>query len=123
MVIDVERMKICRRYECREKSSTAMQGVKSSDWLSTNFVRFRYNALGDLNTRQYCFFKESFGITEGVKSVSMHAGSTLAITNPESKGIVIHQNNCQRKVNGHSCRSKVFIMGAVKPEGPYVAIS
>ena len=34
-----------------EKSSTAMQGVKSSDWLSTNFgVRFRYNALGDLNT-------------------------------------------------------------------------
>jgi hypothetical protein len=31
--------------------------------------------------------KESFGITEGVKSVSMHAGSTLAITNPEKATI------------------------------------
>ncbi len=48
--------------------------LKSSDWLSTNFgVRFRYNALGDLNTSNIVSSKESFGITEGVKSVSMHA--------------------------------------------------
>ena len=79
-----------------------MQGVKSSDWLSTNFgVRFRYNALGDLNTSNIVTAKESFGITEGVKSVSMHAGSTLAITNPEKKVLCIHQKNCQLKVNGH----------------------
>ncbi len=53
-------------------------------------VRFRYNALGDLNTSNIVSSKESFGITEGVKSVSMHAGSTLAITNPrkKAKGIV-----------------------------------
>ena len=33
--------------------------VKSSDWLSTNFgVRFRYNALGDLNTSNIVSSKE-----------------------------------------------------------------
>ncbi len=88
----------------QKKRTYAMQGVKSSDWLSTNFgVRFRYNALGDLNTSNLFSSKESFGTTEGVKSVSMHAGSTLAITNMQRKQKVlcIHQNNCQRKVNGH----------------------
>ena len=35
-----------------EKHSKAMRNVKSSDWLSEHFgVRFRYNALGDLNTQ------------------------------------------------------------------------
>ena len=67
-----------------------MQGVKSSDWLSNQFgVRFRYNALGDLNTQNIVSSKESFGITKDVKSVSMHSGSTLAITDPDkAKGIV-----------------------------------
>ena len=33
--------------------------------------------------------KNSFGITKGVQSVSMHAGSTLAITDPnKAKGII-----------------------------------
>ena len=33
--------------------------------------------------------KDSFGITKGVQSVSMHAGSTLAITDPnKAKGII-----------------------------------
>ena len=41
-----------------EKNSKAMQGVKSSDWLSDNFgVRFRYNALGDLNTKTLYLIK------------------------------------------------------------------
>ncbi len=49
----------------QKKIFTAMQGVKSSDWLSTNFgVRFRYNALGDLNTSNIVSSKESFGITK-----------------------------------------------------------
>ncbi|KTE93923.1 hypothetical protein FE68_15700, partial [Staphylococcus aureus] len=55
-----------------EKRSTAMQGVKRSDWISTNFgARFRYNALGALKMSNIVFSKESFGFTEGVKSVSM----------------------------------------------------
>jgi hypothetical protein len=33
-----------------EASSEAMNGVTSSDWLAANFgVRFRYNALGDID--------------------------------------------------------------------------
>ena len=41
-----------------EKNSSDA-GVKSSDWLSDNFgVRFRYNALGDLNTTNIVSSKE-----------------------------------------------------------------
>ena len=73
-----------------EKNSNVMHNVKSSDWLSQNFgVRFRYNALGDINTQNIVSSKDSFGITKGVQSVSMHAGSTLAITDPnKAKGII-----------------------------------
>jgi hypothetical protein len=36
-----------------EAASTAIQGVASSDWLSTQFgVRFRYNTLGDITANQ-----------------------------------------------------------------------
>ena len=85
-----------------EKTLKAMQGVKSSDWLSNQFgVRFRYNALGDLNTQNIVSSKESFGITKDVKSVSMHSGSTLAITDPDkAKGIVYMPENLSNKQNG-----------------------
>lgn len=103
-----------------EKSSTAMQGVKSSDWLSTNFgVRFRYNALGDLNTSNIVSSKESFGITEGVKSVSMHAGSTLAITNPEkAKGIVYTPEQLPAKSKWSHAVDQGIYNGAVKQKVP-----
>ena len=109
----------------QKKSSTAMQGVKSSDWLSTNFgVRFRYNALGDLNTSNIVSSKESFGITEGVKSVSMHAGSTLAITNPEkAKGIVYTPEQLPAKSKWSHAVDQGIYNGGGKAEGPYVAIS
>ena len=102
-----------------------MQGVKSSDWLSTNFgVRFRYNALGDLNTSNIVTAKESFGITEGVKSVSMHAGSTLAITNPEkAKGIVYTPEKLPAKSKWSHAVDQGIYNGGGKEEGPYVAIS
>lgn len=102
-----------------------MQGVKSSDWLSTNFgVRFRYNALGDLNTSNIVSSKESFGITEGVKSVSMHAGSTLAITNPEkAKGIVYTPEQLPAKSKWSHAVDQGIYNGGGKAEGPYVAIS
>lgn len=73
-----------------ERNSAAMQNVTSSDWLSDNFgVRFRYNALGDIDANIIVPADQAFGITEGVSAVAMHAGSTLAITDPEkAKGIV-----------------------------------
>lgn len=72
-----------------ESSSSAMQDVASSDWLATQFgLRFRYNALGDINANQIVSPQQSFGITTGVSSVAMHAGSTLAIIDPtKAKGI------------------------------------
>ena len=74
-----------------ETASPAMQGVQSSDWLCQNFgVRFRYNALGDVdNMTDVVTADQSFGITAGVGSVAMHAGSTLAIIDPtKAKGLV-----------------------------------
>ncbi len=51
MVIDVEHMKMSKGMNAEEKLYCNAR-CESSDWLSTNFgVRFRYNALGDLNTR------------------------------------------------------------------------
>lgn len=72
-----------------EAASPAMQGLTSSDWLATNFgVRFRYNALGDVNATDIVAADQSFGITKGVRSIAMHAGSTLAIIDPtKAKGI------------------------------------
>ncbi len=108
-----------------EKNSKAMQGVKSSDWLSDNFgVRFRYNALGDLNTTNIVSSKDSFGITENVHSVSMHSGSTLAITNPDkAKGIVYLPDNLSNNQKwSHAVDQGIYNGGGIK-EGPYVAIS
>lgn len=73
-----------------EVASSAMQGVVSSDWLADEFgVRFRYNALGDINATNVVAPDQAFGITTGVSAVAMHAGSTLAILDPaRAKGIV-----------------------------------
>lgn len=63
-----------------EASSQAMQNVVSSDWLGTNFgIRFRYNAIGDVVADNIVSPSQSFGITNGVSTVAMHAGSTLAV--------------------------------------------
>ena len=102
-----------------------MHNVKSSDWLSQNFgVRFRYNALGDINTQNIVSSKDSFGITKGVQSVSMHAGSTLAITDPnKAKGIIYmpeHLTHSQKW--SHAVDQDIYNGGGIN-EGPYVAIS
>ncbi|NGZ77730.1 endonuclease [Saccharibacillus sp. VR-M41] len=105
-----------------EKNSAAMQGVESSDWLGENFgVRFRYNALGDINATNIVAPDQSFGITEGVKSVAMHAGSTLAIMDPtKAKGIVyLPKTNAAW---GNAVDQGVYNGGGIE-EGPYVAVS
>lgn len=108
-----------------EKHSKAMHNVKSSDWLSENFgIRFRYNALGDLNTQNIVSPSDSFGITKGVHSVSMHAGSTLAITDPtKAKGIIFLPEHLSQKQRwSHAVDQGIYNGGGIA-EGPYVAIS
>ncbi|RCX20714.1 hypothetical protein DFP94_103447 [Fontibacillus phaseoli] len=105
-----------------EKNSAAMQGVVSSDWLGDNFgVRFRYNALGDITANQIVAPDQAFGITEGVSGVAMHAGSTLAITDPsKAKGIVYLPETDDAW--GNAVDQGVYNGGGVA-EGPYVAVS
>ena len=95
-----------------EANSQAMQGVESSDWLSDNFgIRFRYNAIGDVSAKNIVSPEQSFGITEGVSSVAMHAGSTLAITNPKlAKGLVYLPETRQ---NGITLLIAVYITAVV----------
>ncbi len=105
-----------------ERNSAAMQDVVSSDWLSDNFgVRFRYNALGDINANNIVAPDQAFGITQGVSSFAMHAGSTLAITDPaKAKGIVyLPQTNAAWP---NAVDQGVYNGGGVA-EGPYVAVS
>ncbi|WP_435924209.1 chitinase N-terminal domain-containing protein [Paenibacillus sp. DYY-L-2] len=105
-----------------ERNSSAMQGVVSSDWLSDNFgVRFRYNALGDITANQIVAPDQAFGITEGVQGVAMHAGSTLAITDPaKAKGIVYLPETDDAW--GNAVDQGVYNGGGIE-EGPYVAVS
>ena len=64
---------------------------------------------------------QSFGITTGVSSVAMHAGSTLAITNPKlAKGLVYLPENPSKWNN--AVDSGVYNGGGVA-EGPYAALS
>lgn len=105
-----------------ESNSEAMKDVTSTDWLSENFgVRFRYNALGDLNATNIVPADQAFGITEGVSAVAMHAGSTLAITDPtQAKGIVYLPKTNAAWPN--AVDQGVYNGGGVE-EGPYVAVS
>ncbi|WP_284645774.1 S-layer homology domain-containing protein [Paenibacillus silviterrae] len=106
-----------------EAASSAMQGVQSSDWLSDHFgVRFRYNALADITTGQTIVPPDqSFGITQGVSNVAMHAGSTLAITDPtKAKGLIyLPQTNAKW---ANAVDQGVYNGGGVA-EGPYSAIA
>jgi DNA/RNA endonuclease YhcR with UshA esterase domain len=108
-----------------EKNSAAMQGVESSDWLANNFgLRFRYNAVGDVNATKIVKPEETFGITEGVKSVAMHAGSTVMITDQtKAKGLVyLPEGLTSNDKWGPSVDQGVYFGGGVN-EGAYVAIS
>ncbi|TYP78887.1 OmpL47-type beta-barrel domain-containing protein [Paenibacillus methanolicus] len=108
--------------DAAESASAQMQDVASSDWLADNFgVRFRYNALGDINATNVVAPEQSFGITEGVDAVAMHAGSTIAITDPDkAKGIVYLPETNEAWPN--AVDQGVYNGGGVA-EGPYVAIA
>ncbi|WP_127529904.1 Ig domain protein group 2 domain protein [Paenibacillus kobensis] len=105
-----------------EANSDAMQGVVSSDWLGTNFgVRFRYNAIGDVTANTIVSPSQAFGITQGVSTVAMHAGSTLAIMDPlKAKGIVYLPSTTTKWSS--AVDQGVYEGGGVN-EGPYVAVS
>ncbi|WP_261808135.1 OmpL47-type beta-barrel domain-containing protein [Paenibacillus sp. N3.4] len=105
-----------------ESASYAMQDVASSDWLAKQFgLRFRYNALGDIMANQIVPPNQTFGITTGVSTVAMHAGSTLAIIDPtKAKGIVYLPKTNEAWAN--AVDQGVYNGGGIE-EGPYVAIS
>ncbi|WP_420491676.1 Ig domain protein group 2 domain protein [Neobacillus drentensis] len=105
-----------------EASSAAMQGVTGSDWLSANFgIRFRYNAIGDVTANDIVAQSQAFGITSGVSTVAMHAGSTLAITDPnKAKGIVYLPPTTTAW--GSAVDQGVY-NGGGRAEGPYAAVS
>ncbi len=105
-----------------EANSTVMQGVTGSDWLSDNFgIRFRYNAIGDVTANDIVAPSQAFGITTGVSTVAMHAGSTLAITNPnKAKGIVYLPTTSAAW--GNAVDQGVY-NGGGRAEGPYAAVS
>ncbi len=105
-----------------EEDSFYMQDVSSSDWLSDHFgMRIRYNALGNVYSDVIVPPSQSFNITDNVNTITMHAGSTIAITDPDkAKGIVyIEETN---EAWSHSVDQGVYNGGGVD-EGPYVAIS
>ncbi|MGG6309535.1 DUF6359 domain-containing protein [Paenibacillus macerans] len=105
-----------------EAGSPAMQGLNSSDWLADNFgVRFRYNALGDVNATDIVSPSQSFGITAGVEAVAMHAGSTVAILDPQqAKGLVYVPTGVPAW--GNAVDEGVYDGGG-RAEGPYAAVA
>nr|WP_244865101.1 5'-nucleotidase C-terminal domain-containing protein [Xylanibacillus composti] len=106
-----------------EASSGAMQDVTSTDWLGTHFgIRFRYNALGTIESGHIVVPPgDSFGITEGVRTVEMHAGGTLAILDPTiAKGLVYVPEN--PPAWGPAVDQGVYNGGGID-EGPFAAIA
>ncbi|MBS4174477.1 DUF5689 domain-containing protein [Bacillus sp. FJAT-49736] len=106
-----------------EASSQEMQGVESSDWLADHFgIRFRTNALGDITGGETVVTPEqSFGITQGVKTVEMHAGSTLAILDPtKAKGLIYMPKS--PPAWGSAVDQGVYNNGGIE-EGAFAAIS
>ncbi|MBD8497968.1 hypothetical protein IFO66_06565 [Paenibacillus sp. CAU 1523] len=104
-----------------ERQSARMADVTSEDWLGRNFgVRFRFNAVGNVVTNKIAPSDQTFGITNQISKVSMHAGSTLAILDPKKvKGIVYLPNQLPKW--SHAVDQGVYEGG--KDEGPYAAIS
>ncbi|MBE3571080.1 MAG: hypothetical protein IMW92_13585 [Bacillales bacterium] len=107
-----------------EAASLAMKDVQCSDWLAEHFgVRFRYNAIGDVNATTVVDPSDSFGITEGVHSLAVHAGSTLAILDPEkAKGLVYLPKLTSNDKWNYAVDQGVYFGGGIE-EGPFVAIS
>ncbi|MCK6255665.1 GldG family protein [Fictibacillus sp. KIGAM418] len=105
-----------------EANSAAMQSVTSSDWLSANFgVRFRYNAIGDVTANDIVAPSQAFGITQGVSTVAMHAGSTVAIMDPnKAKGIVYLPKTTTK---WSSAVDQGVYNGGGRAEGPFAAVS
>lgn len=106
-----------------EKQSERMQNVKSSDFLSDTFgVRFRYNALNNVRIDVNSAY-DAFGLLDNVKSINMHAGSTIAITNPKiAKGIIYPGKLSQNDRWPHAVDRGIYTKGG-KDEGAFVAIS
>ncbi|UOQ49282.1 Ig domain protein group 2 domain protein [Gracilibacillus caseinilyticus] len=104
-----------------EENSFYMQNVTSSDWLSENFgMRIRYNALGNVESDMIVSPSQSFDITSNVGTMTMHAGSTVAITDPaKAKGIVYIEDT--NAAWSHAVDQGVYNGGGTA-EGPYVAI-
>lgn len=105
--------------------ASALTGVESSTWLSDEFgVEFRYNAINHTVANQIVMTTDSFGITEGINEVSIHAGSTLAITDPNIvKGIVYLPDGLTEASNKwvNAVDQGVYAGGGIE-EGPFVAI-
>ncbi|MFA9378839.1 MAG: DNA-binding protein [Lachnotalea sp.] len=108
-----------------EATSEAMSDVASSDWLANNFgVRFRYNALGDIDATNIVNSDECFGITENIDTVAMHAGSTIAILDPTiAKGIVYLPDNLTSSSKWPNAVDNGVYNGGGIAEGAYVAIA
>ncbi|MFC4619640.1 OmpL47-type beta-barrel domain-containing protein [Camelliibacillus cellulosilyticus] len=107
-----------------EANSAAMQGVQSSDWLADHFgVRFRYNAIGDVNATNIVSPTDAFGITEGVGSVAVHAGSTLAIVDPAHAKGLVYLPALDRSQKWPNAVDEGIYDGGGIAEGPFIAIS
>lgn len=104
-----------------ERQSEMLEDVASSDFLSDTFgVRFRYNAVDHVTLTK---MDDAFGITNGVRQVNMHAGATIAITNPEiAKGIVYLPYLDNNNRWSHAVDQGIYNGGGMD-EGPFVAVS
>jgi hypothetical protein len=108
-----------------EASSDEMTGIQSSDWLANNFgVRFRYNAAGDITANTIVSPTDTFGITQNINSVAMHAGSTIAILNPQlAKGIVyLPEGLTTANKWANAVDQGIYNAGGID-EGAYIAIA
>lgn len=108
-----------------EKNSEAMKDVVSSDWLNETFgVRFRYNGIDNISDNSKWILNDAFGILNGVNSVGLHAGSTVAITDPtRAKGLIYPPTGLTSANKwGPAVDQGVYNGGGIE-EGAYVAIS
>lgn len=103
----------------------ALEGVVSSDWLAEEFgVRFRYNAIDHTVADSIVSPEEAFGITENISALSIHAGSTLAIIDPNvAKGVAYLPDGLTPEANkwNNAVDQGVYHGGGME-EGPYAAI-
>ncbi|MDR0922525.1 MAG: GldG family protein [Lactobacillales bacterium] len=108
-----------------EKNSTAMTGVTSSDWLSETFgVRFRSNAIDNIENAGNMIIDHSLGILSNVRSVALHAGATLAITDSKvAHGLVYLPDGLSSANKWSSAVDQGVYNGGGIDEGPYIAIS